>query len=103
MTKTVKELSKSASRALSALYSKSLRSGGMTLNVFKKLYESLVEPVLFYSCGVWGIPDFKESQMVQNKACRYFLGGGKCTSNVALRGFLFRKSKVISISSLAQA
>ena len=24
--------------------------------------------------------------MVQNKACRYFLGGGKCASNVALRG-----------------
>ena len=86
MTKTVKELSKSASRALSALYLKSLRAGGMTLNVFKKLYESLVEPVLFYSCGVWGISDFKEIQMVQNKACRYFLGGGKCASNVALRG-----------------
>ena len=86
MTKTVKELAKSASRALSALYSKCLRAGGMTLNVFQKLYESLVEPVLFYSCGVWGISDFKEIQMVQNKACRYFLGGGKCASNVALRG-----------------
>ena len=77
---------KSASRALSALYSKCLRAGGMTLSVFQKLYESLVEPVLFYSCGVWGISDFKEIQMVQNKACRYFLGGGKCASNVALRG-----------------
>ena len=86
MTKTVKELAKSASRALSALYSKCLRAGGMTLNVFQKLYESLVEPVLFYSCGVWRISDFKEIQMVQNKACRYFLGGGKCASNVALRG-----------------
>ena len=33
MTKTVKELAKSASRALSALYSKCLRAGGMTLRV----------------------------------------------------------------------
>ena len=81
MTKTVKKLAKSASPALSALYSKSLRAGGMTLNVFKKLYESLVEPVLFYSCGVWGISDFKEIQMVQNKACRYFPGGGMYASN----------------------
>ena len=86
MTKTVTELAKSASRALSALYSKCLRAGGMTLNVFQKLYESLVEPVLFYSAGVWGISDFREIQMVQTKACRYFLGGGKCASNVALRG-----------------
>ena len=72
----------------------------MTLNVFKKLYESLVEPVLFYSCGVWGISDFKEIQMVQNKACRYFLGGGKCASNVALRGDMgwnscFVKAKLV--------
>ena len=55
--KTVKELAKSASRALSALYTKSLRAGGMTLNVFEKLYESLVEPVLFYASGIWGISD----------------------------------------------
>ena len=38
MTKTVKELAKSARRALSALYSKSLRAGGMTLNVLKKSF-----------------------------------------------------------------
>ena len=86
MNKTVKELAKSASRALSALYTKSLRAGGMTLNVFEKLYESLVEPVLFYASGIWGISDFTEIQTVQNKACRYFLGGGKCASNIALRG-----------------
>ena len=54
MNKTVKELTKSVSRALSALYTKSLRAGGRTLNVFEKLYESLVEPVLFYASGIWG-------------------------------------------------
>lgn len=86
MTKSVTELAKSASRALSASYTKYVRAGGMTLNVFQKLYESLVEPVLFYSAGVWGVSDFREIQMVQNKACRYFLGGGKCASNIALTG-----------------
>ena len=58
----------------------------MTLDVFQKMHETLVEPVLFYASGIWGISDFKEIQSVQNKACRYFLGGGKCASNVALRG-----------------
>ena len=86
MNKTVSELAKSASRALSALYTKCLRAGGSTLDVFEKLCESLVEPVLFNASGIWGISDFKEIQSVQNKACRYFLGGGKCASNVALRG-----------------
>lgn len=43
----VNELAKSASRALSALYTKFLHVGGMDYNVFCKLYESLVEPVLF--------------------------------------------------------
>lgn len=38
------ELAKSASRALSALYTKYLYLGRMTYNTFKKLYESLVEP-----------------------------------------------------------
>ena len=86
LNKTVSELSKSASRAVSALYTKCLRAGGTTIDVFEKLYESLVEPVLFYGSEIWGISDHREIQTVQNKACRYFLGGGKCASNVALRG-----------------
>ena len=34
----------------------------------------------------WGISDLKEIKSVQNKACRYFLEGGKCASNLAMRG-----------------
>ena len=79
INKTVSELAKSAGRALSALYTKCLRAGGMTLDVFQKLYEMLVEPVLFYASCIWGISS------VHNKACQYFLGGGKYASNVALR------------------
>ena len=47
LNKSVSELSKSASRALSALYTKSLKAGGMTIGVLENLYESLVEPMLF--------------------------------------------------------
>ena len=49
---TVSELAKSASRALSALYTKFLNVGGMDYSVFSKLYESLVDPVLFYGTGI---------------------------------------------------
>ena len=62
------------------------------MDVFEKLYESLVEPVLFNASGIWGISDNRDIQTVQNKACRYFLGGGKCVSNVALRGDMGRNS-----------
>ena len=51
----VNELTKSASRALSALYTKFLNVGGMDYDVFCKLYESLVEPVLHnvHSVATW--------------------------------------------------
>ena len=86
LKQTVKELTKSASRALSALYTHFITSGGFSFEVFTKLYQSLVEPVLFYGAGVWNVTNFKEVQTVQNKACRLFLGGSKCAANVALRG-----------------
>jgi hypothetical protein len=41
MNKTVIELTKSASRALSALYVKSVNAGDFTFSVFKRLNESL--------------------------------------------------------------
>ena len=86
MNKTASELAKSAGRALSVLYTKCLRAGSMTSGVYEKLHETLVEPVLCYASGIWGISDFKEIQSVQNKTYRYFLGGGKSASNIALRG-----------------
>ncbi|CAC5384974.1 unnamed protein product [Mytilus coruscus] len=52
--KAIRELSKSASRALGALYVKFISAGGMTQSVYSKLYSTMVEPVLFYSSGIWG-------------------------------------------------
>ena len=83
---TVNELAKSASRALSALYTKFLNVGGMDYGVFSKLYESLVKPVLFYGAGIWGLSEQKKINTVQNKACRYFLGLGKNAANIASQG-----------------
>ena len=80
------ELAKSAGRALSALYAKFKSAGGMAYDVYTKLYQSLVEPVLFYCAGIWGLTDYTKINTVQNKACRYFLGVGKNASNAATRG-----------------
>lgn len=86
MDKTVTELCKSASRALSALNTKFQYAGGMTYEVFTKLYNSLVEPSLYFGAGASVHITRKCVGSVQNTACRYFLGVSKNASNLAVRG-----------------
>ncbi len=83
---TVKQTTKAASRALGAVYTKFISGGGMTHDVYTKLVETVVEPVLFYGSGIWGLNNYPEVNVVLNKACRYFLGTGGNTSNIATRG-----------------
>ena len=64
---SVKEIAKSASRALGAIYSKFLSAGGMTFSVYNRLIESVVEPVLFYCSGIWGHNKFTEIETDLNK------------------------------------
>ena len=86
ISKSIREITKSASRALGAVYTKFLYAGGMTYDVYTKLINSIVEPVLFYCAGIWGHRYFREIDTVLNKACRYFLGTSKNASNLATRG-----------------
>ena len=51
---TVQNITNSASRALSAVYTKFLSSGGFSFEVFEKLYRVLVEPVLYYTEQEYG-------------------------------------------------
>jgi hypothetical protein len=54
----------------------------MTYSVFIKLYESTVEPILFYGSGIWGTKQNSVINKVQNKAGKLCLAVGKRTSNV---------------------
>ena len=85
---SIREIAKSASRALGAIYSKCLCAGGINISVYTKLIETMVEPVLFYCSGIWGHINFSEIESVRNKAGRYFLGVTKHCSNVSSRGDL---------------
>ena len=75
------ELAKSASRALSVLFTKFKNSeggvGAGAYDIYCKLFTSLAEPILFYCSGIWGLTDYGQINTAQNKACRYFLGVGK--------------------------
>ena len=74
LEKSVTEVSKAASRALGVVYMKYLYTGGMSYDVYTKMIETIVEPVLFYCSGIWGTRKFPKVQSVLNKACRYVLG-----------------------------
>ena len=67
---STKELAKSASRALGAVYEKFISSGGMSQNINTKLYNSMVEPVLMYVSGICGTKSYNVINSVQNKACK---------------------------------
>ena len=97
MEKSVTEVTKAAGRALGAVYMKYLYAGGMSYEVYTKLTESVVEPVLFYCSGIWGTHKFPKVQRVLNKACRYFLGVSKMHQTllpgVIWAGYLLKLNK----------
>ena len=83
---TAKLVAQSASRALGLLIAKCKSAGGMPYDVFTKLYDSMVWPVIAYGAAVWGDKTYSCINAVQNRAMRFFLGVGKYTSNAAVSG-----------------
>ena len=83
---TVREISKSASRALGLIISKFKMNGGMTYNCYTRLFESLVQPILLYGACIFGATEQKVLNTVQNKASRFFLGLPSKSSNLASLG-----------------
>jgi hypothetical protein len=86
MNYTVKEVAKCASRALSLLIAKYRQCGDMAYDVYRKLYESTVEPILLYGAPIWGLYGKRVISIIQNRACRFFLGVQKSTANCAIQG-----------------
>ncbi len=58
----------------------------MPYGVFSHLYDLLVQPVIDYGDAVWGTQEFSCVSAIQHRACRFFMGMGKYTPNVAVQG-----------------
>ena len=82
----VKHVAQSASRALGLLIAKCKTIGGVPYNVFTKLYDSVVWPVISYSSPIWGIRSYSYINAVHNRAMRFYLGVGRYTPNDAVAG-----------------
>lgn len=74
---TAKMVFQSANRALGFIIAKFKVIGDVPYNVFTKLYDSVVWPVIGYGAAVWGHKTFFCINAVQNKAMQFFLGVGK--------------------------
>ncbi|XP_053380394.1 uncharacterized protein LOC128548887 [Mercenaria mercenaria] len=83
---TAKVVAQSASRALGLLIAKCKAIGGFTYDVYTKLYNSLVWPVIDYGSAIWGLKSFSCINAIHNRAMRFFLGVGKYTPNAAVVG-----------------
>ena len=83
---TAKSVAQSANRALGLLIARCKLIGGVPYNVFSRLYDSVVWPVIGYSAPIWGAREFTCINAVQTRAMRYFLGVGKYTPNTAVYG-----------------
>jgi hypothetical protein len=84
--KMAKKVAESASRALGMLIAKDKAQGGMPFQVFKHLYDGLVQSVMNFGAGIWGHREYACIESVHNRACRYFLGVGSKTPTAAVRG-----------------
>jgi hypothetical protein len=83
---TAKMVSQAAHRALGVLIAKDKAYGGMPYNIFTKLYDSLVEPVISYGAAIWGLKSYGVIRSVQQRAMKYFLGLPKRAPNSAVLG-----------------
>jgi hypothetical protein len=83
---TVKYVAMAAQRALGVLITKSKSQGGLPYQVFTKLYDSLVQPIIDFGAAVWGHKSFSSIQAVLNRAMRYYIGVGHRTPNAELQG-----------------
>ena len=83
---TADMLAKSANRALGALCSKFKSNKGLGYKTYTKLYNTGITPILDYSAGIWGFKGYKRSEIIQNRAIRFFIGVHRFASNHAVNG-----------------
>lgn len=64
-------------------------------NVFTKLYDSVVWPVINYSAPLWGFRSYSCIEAVHNRALRFFLGVGKYSPNDGISGDMGWKPPIV--------
>lgn len=69
----VKAVAQSASRDLGLVIAKCKSMGGVPYDLFTRLYDTVVWPVISYGSAVWGYRSFSCIDAVHNRAMRFYL------------------------------
>ena len=111
-TEAIKSLSEKASKVFYMLKQLNTRDN---IKLTIKLFDSLVSPILYYGCEVWApfllnkinknnfqlLCDKSPTETLNVKLCKYILGVGKRSTNLAVKGELGRFPLLIKASQLA--
>ncbi len=81
-----KNLIRIRGRALGAVWSKFKLMKNVGLKTYTKLYETGVIPIVDYGSSTWGYTKHNHSEIIQNKAIRYYLGVHNFTPVPAIQG-----------------
>ena len=73
-THGVRVLKTAASRALGGFIARYLATDGLSHDIYKKLFDVTVEPVMEYGCEVWGTKPYECYSTLQHHAKGTFLG-----------------------------
>ncbi len=76
-------LTKSASRSFGRVVNIFKKLKNMGFKTYQTLYTSYVTPIMNYGSAVWGFAEYHESQVLQNRVSRYYLGVNKYTAVAA--------------------
>ena len=84
--KSVNDLALRGKRALISIMSITHKTGTMSRNVFFKLFDTQIQPILLYGCEVWGFQRYDCLEKIHLLACKKFLRVGSSTPNCMVYG-----------------
>ncbi len=62
--------------------------GGMYYELYKKLYDTCITPVMDYCGAMWGFKDYDKFNTIHNRVIRAYLRVHRFSSNIAIQGDL---------------
>jgi hypothetical protein len=85
---TVNELYQTANRSLNVLICRYYNLGGVSVDIFKKLFDSYVKPIMTYGSAIWGLNQYPNMKRLQLRAAKFILGIPRRCSNASSLGDL---------------
>ena len=82
------KLADGATRALGKLLSKYYLNKGLGLKMYRKFYETCINPIMDYCSGVWGYGPNEKLHKIHMRALRCYLGVNKYTAKAGIEGEL---------------